>query len=137
MNENNLYDTKIKIKIIRSNNYKCSLSFTSIVQKVEYLYSTTILNDVFKPNKQLFFYLVYSRYQCLALDNVGDITISYCPERLITYQISPSLKSFILDVFTNQIHLPPVRTLSRLTNPQKDVKRYVMADTSFNGLRLC
>ena len=119
-----------------NNSLEDSFLFTKIVQNVEYLHSTKILNDEFKPSRHNYYCLVSSMYQRLSLNIDRKTTLSCCPERLFTQRRSPSLNRFILDVFTNHV-LPPVRTLSRLTNPKKDVKRYVITDTSFNGLRLC
>jgi len=114
---NNISNAKVRIVVVNNINY--SLSFKLIVEKVEYLYSMKILNDRFQPYRKIFSRFLLSRSQRWALSTEGDITLNYRPERLVSQRISASLKSFSLDAFTNQIHLPPVRAHSRLTKDKK------------------
>ena len=111
--------TNTQVSIIVANNSNDSLSFKLIVQKVEYLLSTKILNDGIKPNRKIFYCLVLPRIKRWALNAEGDITLIYRPERLDSHRISSSLNRYILNVFTHQIHLPPVRANYRLTKAKK------------------
>jgi len=112
------------------------LSFKTVVEFFVYLNSTMILNDSFKRyiiSKLCVICFLYIRF---TLYKTKVLSLSCLPERLDTKRKYYSLCCFLLDVVTT-FNTPPVRLLSRLTNPEKDVKRYVMTDISFNGLRLC
>ena len=107
------------------------LSFKTIVERFGYSNSTIVLNDILKPNTLSHSCLIYAWQDRLTLSATGVNVLIYRPEQHGNQNIYPSLCSFLLYVVASQIHLPPVRTLSRLTFLREGVGRYVMNDNIY------
>ncbi|RLW64707.1 MAG: hypothetical protein B6D73_10770 [gamma proteobacterium symbiont of Stewartia floridana] len=104
------------------------LSFHSVVDRVEYCDSTTTVNDRSKPTARNAVGLILERLEHSVFSAEGKKTCAIKPGRLFVAPFFSSLHYFRLDVVVLQIHLPPVRTLSRLTILRDGVGRYVSPD---------
>lgn len=111
--------------------FKDQSSFNVVVECLGCAYSTTTLNDDVKPCTHGLLCLVLSWHKRLAHYATGTNMLIYQPEQLGNQHIAPSLNYCLLNVVVHQIHLPPVRTLSRLTILCEGVGRIVMSDNIF------